>query len=132
MEDITLPSGAKLRISLSSFAVAKALFEAVAAEAKEMRLDPQSDIDLDLMKNLFCTGFSSKRIDTALSECMKKCTYNGVRLTEETFEPEEARQDYVTVCLEVALSNLRPFTKNLFAELNRIAEKLGNSQKSKS
>lgn len=132
MDDIILPSGAKLKITLSPFVVSKALFEAVSAEAKDMRLDPQSDIDLNLMKNLFCAGFSSKKIDSALQECMKKCTYKGVRLTDDTFEPEDARQDYVSVCLEVALANLRPFTKNLFAELNRIGEKLGSSHKSKS
>jgi len=129
MQDIKLPSGATLKITLSPFAVSKALLEAVSAEAKDMRLDPQAEIDLDLMKNLFCTGFSSKKIDAALQECTKRCTYNGVKLTEDTFEPEDARQDYVTVCLEVALANLRPFTKNLFAELNRIAEKLANSPK---
>lgn len=131
MNDIKLPSGAVLKITLSPFAISKNLFEAVTEEIKLLKLDPQAELDFDLCKNLFCTGFSSKKIDAALQECMKRATYNGVKLTEDTFEPEDARQDYVTVCLEVALLNLRPFTKNLFAELSRIAEKAGSSLKSK-
>lgn len=123
MKELRLPSGAILKIGLASFAAAKSLFQAVSEEAKELKISAETEIDVSLMKDMFCVGISSKKIEAALWECMKKSTYNGLKITEETFEPEEARQDYLTVILEVAKENLAPFTKSLFAQYGDILKK---------
>ena len=112
-KEIDLPSGAKLRISLSAFAVSKALYQAVLEELKGLTLDPNADVDVNLFKDLFCAGFSSPKIEKCLNECMKKALYNEKHIDSGTFEPLEAREDYMSVCWEVALFNILPFTKSL-------------------
>ena len=112
-KDVVLPSGAKLHISLASFAVSKALYQAVLEEAKELSVDPAAEVDVNLFKDMFCAGFSSKKIEGCLNKCLEKTLYNGARITDATFEPIEAREDYLTVCWEVALMNLLPFMKSL-------------------
>lgn len=112
----TMPSGAVLKITLAPFAVGKALFQAFAQEAANVRLDSkllEVEVDLDLIKNLVCMGVASSKIDTALNKCFEKVTYNSIRVTADTFEDENARQDYVPALVEVATVNLRPFLKNL-------------------
>lgn len=117
--EIKLPSGAILKIALPPFDVSKALMQAVTEEAKGMKLNAESDL-AQIYKDVFCFGVSSRSIEAALWECMKKCTYNAgaadMKITKETFEPENARQDYLTVCVEVAKANIGPFVKSLYAE----------------
>lgn len=124
-KSITLPSGAKLDITVSPFAISRALYQAVLEECKALKLDPKAEIDVNLWKDLFCTMMSSPRIQAALDECMKRVIYNGRKIDADTFEPVEARDDYFTVCIEVAKENILPFTKSLFAQYGAILEKLG-------
>src|ERR1700693_2374718 len=98
-EDITLPSGAELKITHAPFSDSKALYQAVLEELKGMRLDPNADVDANLYKDIFCTGFASKKIEAALDQCMKRVHYNGAKITTATWEPVEAREDYFSVCL---------------------------------
>lgn len=114
-QSFTLPSGAKLEVTLSPFAVSKALYQAIAEDLKEIRISAGSDV-AGMLKDAFCAGISSKRIEQSLRECMKKATYNGVRITDDTWEPEESRQDYLPACLEVASVNVRPFMKSLWSQ----------------
>lgn len=123
----TLPSGAKLKITLAPFKDARALYQALLEEAKVLKLDPTAEVDVNLYKDLFCVGLSSKKIEAALWECMKRVTYNDSRITEDIFEPVEARDDYMTVCFEVAKANIMPFTKSLYAQYAHILEKLRNN-----
>lgn len=92
MTEIDLPSGAKLRISLSSFPVARDLFQASMETLKDTKISSSTEIDVNLFKELICSGFASKKMEKCLWECMKKSLYNGQKITEETFEPEEARE----------------------------------------
>lgn len=124
MKEITLESGRKLRISPAPFPLAKNLYQAVTEELKIVSLDPQAQVDVNFYKNLFCSGLSSKRIDSALAECLKRALYEGGPITEDTWEPVAAREDYLQVCFEVAKENLLPFTKSLYAKYYHILEML--------
>ncbi len=124
MDPIKLPSGAELQITLSPFEVSNDLFKAFLEEMKLLKIDPQADIDINLFKDLFCYGFSSKKIETCLYKCFEKSLYNKFKITKETFEPEDVRQDYLSVCIEVAKANIMPFTKSLSAEYSVIFEML--------
>lgn len=128
MKEVTLPSGAILKISVSPFAVARDLFQAVTEEMKNLHISASTEIDVNLFKDMFCAGVSSKRVEKALVECLKKATYNGLKITEETFEPVEAREDYIVVMFEVAKENLAPFMKSLFASFSDILKKNMPSQ----
>ena len=120
MREVTLPSGAKLAITLPPFAVSKALYQAVLEEAKALKLDPEADIDINLFKDLFCTAMSSKKIEACLNECMKRAQYNGLKIDADTFEPESARQDYIHACFEVARESVLPFMKSLSAQYGQV------------
>lgn len=122
--EVTLPSGAILKITLAPFKDARNLYQAILEEAKVLKLDPNAEVDVNLYKDLFCLGLSSKKIEAALWECMKRATYNGNRIAEDVFEPIEARDDYMAVCFEVAKANILPFTKSLYAQYAHILEKL--------
>lgn len=120
MQKVTLPSGAILEIGLSPFASSKALYQACLEEGKGLELDPKAEVDANLFKDIFCVGLSSKKIEACLWKCMEKSLYNEMKITEDTFEPVEARDDYLTVCFEVAKANIMPFTKSLYAQYSPI------------
>jgi hypothetical protein len=126
LKEITLPSGAILQITPAPFADAKALYQAMMAEARGVELQSRAQF-MDIAKNLICIGFSSRAIDAALTKCMARCTYNTHRIDEKTFEPLEARQDYTMVCMEVLEETIRPFSKNLSAVFSRLLSTIGEN-----
>lgn len=125
MKEIALPSGAVLKIMPAPFVEARALYQALMEEIRNIKVDPTADIDVNLYKDLFCVCLSSKRVEACLWQCMKRVTYNAngvgdLKITQDTFEPVENRDDYLKVCFEVGEENIRPFMKSLFAEYRRI------------
>ena len=112
---VLLPSGAELEITVSPFAVSKALYMAIAEEAKNLKMDANTELDTNFLKDMLLTAVSSKKIEIALDDCLKRVTYNGLKIEKDTFEPVEARQDYFEVMYHVARENVYPFTKNLCA-----------------
>lgn len=121
---VALPSGAELTIQLAPFADSKALYQAVLEEAKSLKIDAGADLDVNLFKDIFCSGFSSKKIESCLDKCLSRALYDGQKITAETFEPEGARQDYMAVCFEVASDNIAPFLKSLYAKFSVVLENL--------
>lgn len=123
VKEVKLPSGALLKIHPSPFSIAKALCQAVLKEAKGVEISSETELS-SVYKDLFCAGFSSELIDRCLWDCMKRCTYNSgagdLKIDDQTFEPVKAREDYLTVCMEVAKENILPFTKSLMQEFSRI------------
>lgn len=134
MKEVTLPSGAILKIGHTPWEISLALSEAVAEEFKGVAI--KSDLEMaTIYKDIFCTLFPSKKLKECLWKCFERCTYNSgkgdFRIDKQTFEAEEARQDYFTVCLEVGKQNIAPFVKAHSAGFFHILESLKNSQESK-
>lgn len=76
---------------------------------------------------------SSEEVFMCMFECLKKSTYNGIKITPEVFESEEARQDLYEVFFYSLKVNIYPFFKallSLFGIQLKIPE-FGESQKSK-
>lgn len=119
MKEIKLPSGATLKITPSPFADAKALYQALLREVRQVGINSQTEMG-EIFKNLFCMGFSSPEVEAKLLVCFKRCVYNSgkgdLKIDESTFEPIEARDDYMKVCMEVTRENVLPFVKSLYAE----------------
>lgn len=119
MREVKLPSGAVLKITPAPFSTSKALYQAVLRELRAIHLDSKVEMS-SLLKDVFCAGFSSAEVETALWECMARCTYNSgkgdLKIDADTFEPLPCRDDYVKVCAEVAKDNVLPFVKSLYAE----------------
>lgn len=131
-KDIKLPSGAILKIQASPFAIAKDLYQILLHEMKSIEINSKMQM-MNVYKDLFCIGYSSPSVEAALWKCFERCTYNSgagdFRITEDTFEPVKNREDYMTVCMEVAKENVAPFGKSLYAEYKRFAEMIANTPK---
>lgn len=110
-----LPSGATLKFNLAPFADAKDLYQVVAAEIKDVPFKKEMDT-IEVYKSLALIALSSKKIEEAIWKCLERARYNEVKVNKNTFESEEARQDYLEVLLEVAKENIAPFMKSLYAE----------------
>lgn len=123
MKTVVLPSGAKLDITASPFAVAKNLFQSVLKELKSVKVDSQAQV-FNLAKDTVCSLICSPEVEAALSECMKKVAYKDKRITADTFEAIDAREDYLEVCYEVAKENLTPFMRHVYAQYSPLLEKL--------
>ncbi len=127
VKKIKLQSGAELAITPSPFKEAKDLYQAVLEELKLLKLDPKSEVDVNFVKDLYCAGLSSRKIEEKLAACMKRVTYNGQKIDDNTFEPLEARGDYVDASYEVLKENISPFLKSLYAQFSPILGSLVKS-----
>lgn len=125
MREVVLPSGNKLEVSPAPFKDAKRLFQAVGGDFLKINLGEGDAELIDLLKNAICIGVSSPAIEAALEPCLKRCIYKGVKITPDTWEPVEAREDYLDVCVEVARENVGPFTKSLFAQFKVLSGAVG-------
>lgn len=111
-----MPSGAELTITPAPWADARDLYQSVFEELKTAKLDPEAEIDVNFRKDMLCIALSSKKIEARVWKCMERCLYEGLKIDENTFEPDKAREDYLKVCLEVSQENIRPFVKALLSE----------------
>lgn len=119
MIERTLPSGATLRFNVAPFADARELYQVILSEIKDVPFNSKRELG-EVIKELVCIVASSKPVEAAIWQCFKKALYNNVKITEQTFEPVEARDDYLTACLEVTKENIMPFTKSLYAEYGHL------------
>ncbi len=123
-----LKSGKELKVTLAPFAQSKALLQALLEEAKGIQLESATELDVSLFKDLVCTAIASQKVEAALLKCMERALYQGVKIGPDTFEPAEARGDYLEVCFEVAKENVLPFMKSLSAQFAAIREGLLKGQ----
>lgn len=121
LREVQLPSGNILQVDAAPFRESRRLYQAIGGEFLHVRLGGSEDLS-DLIKNVLCLGASSLAIEKALEPCLKRCTYNGLKIVEETFEPVAAREDYFDICVEVTKENVGPFTKSLFAQFKVLME----------
>lgn len=119
-ETITLKSGRELQLGLAPFSVGMKLFKTIANELKNVEIDLDTlDLkkiggkDINTLKNAIFQLAGSDALEMALFQCMERCLYDGQKIGRTTFEPEDARQDYLPVAWEVMKYNLAPFFKGL-------------------
>lgn len=125
---ITLDSGAKLEVQMASFANAHRLLKAFAHEAEQVKLNigvtqvtagellkmkNLTPDTYDMLKNFIARMIGSEELEAALWPCMQVVLYNSKPVSRETFEKEDARQDFLPVMREVLMANLIPFGAGL-------------------
>lgn len=132
MQTHKLPSGAELRFNLAPFKNGRSLYQSILREVKTIRLDDNDELSMDMFKDLFCVVLASEEIEKNLFVCMEKALYDGIKITDDTFEPEEARQDYLECLMIVAWENILPFGKALFVQYAPIIAKVKKGLTSKS
>lgn len=126
-KEIKLPSGAVLVIQPAPFVDAKNLYQTMLKEIKTVSIQTELEV-ANLFKDIFCTGFSSPAIEACVKECLKRCTINNLKITDEVFEPVECREDFPVVYSEVAKENVAPFLKNLFADFKKFTGMINQFQ----
>lgn len=119
-ETITLASGASLELGMADFKVGLRLFQVICRELKLVDIDIDfsnlkqlAGKDINTFKNAILQLAGSESVEKAVFDCMAKSLYNGQRIEPKTFEPEDARGDFLPVAWEVIKYNLVPFFKNL-------------------
>lgn len=71
---------------------------------------------------------SSKEVFDDIFNCLKKSTYNGIKITKDVFEDESARSDIYEVFLYCLKVNVYPFFKSLLSQLSSNQEENGENQ----
>lgn len=127
MREVKLPSGAVLGVKAAPFPDAKALYQAILRESKGLIQSSKTDMAA-VYAEIVRIAFSSEEVEAALWKCMVRCTYNRLKIDNQTFEPIEARDDYMQVCIEVGKENVFPFLKSLYAEYGAALKRLINAQ----
>ena len=99
-----------------SWALVQAIVNAlkgVQVELSSLDMKAVTGQDFNAVKNALCQLMGSKTLRAAMEQCSKRCLYEGLKITKDTFEPENARGDYLPCALEVIKFNCAPFFKNL-------------------
>lgn len=139
----TLPSGAILEITMAEFVVGEELLTAVMVEAERINfelgdisgVEKLSDLDinsevLNTLKNFLAKAMSSTLIKESIWKCLGRATRNGIKITPDIFDDEQARGDYLIIMKEALMFNLSPFFQSLGSLLKDIKKQRTTSQKS--
>ncbi|MCI4444368.1 MAG: hypothetical protein JHC39_12775 [Lentimicrobium sp.] len=127
MKEIKLPSGATLKISLAPFAESKSLYQAILEELKFTDITPRMEVSA-VFKNISFIAFSSKKIESCVETCFKRCLYDSgkgdLKIDSQTFESAENRIDYISAYTAVIEENITPFLSGLYVEFQRFMQRL--------
>lgn len=120
VEAITLPSGHVLELGVPEFSSAKKLFKTLARELRDVDVNLENlDLkeiggkDINVFKNVFLQVAASDAIEACVFECAAKSMLNGQKITVNTFNDVDLRQDYLLVAWEVIKLSLTPFFSSL-------------------
>lgn len=121
--EFTSQSGVKVKINFADFEDAMDLQSAILKEAAK------ADFSLDgaaITKDVDFSGFikagmsvaASKEVRELIFKCLARCTYDGQKITKQTFEDPESRKDYYEVIFACLKENLSPFFEGLISQLS--------------
>lgn len=125
MPEIKVPSGAKVVINAAPFIDAEDLKDSILQEVSRRGLDlrlnlekgKDQDIDFGGLISAALAVVASKEVRKALNKCLIRCTYNGEKITEATFEPVDRRKDYHDIQIACVKENVGPFFDGLVSKL---------------
>lgn len=110
-----------IKINPADFEAAENLKNAVLKELGASGIDIDgvsfdSEIEVSSFLNTALKAASSQDIQAALYACLIRCTFEGEKITKDTFEPVENREHYYPIMLECLKVNLTPFFKGLISQ----------------
>ena len=118
-----LPSGSKLDVTPLDFGEAFAVFQQVAKIIGLLELDLAGiDVGKDFLaqdlvkfKRPLAQVLSNHELEKAGKQCLKKCTYNGLKVTDSTWNDIDARKDYLFAMFFALKDNCGPFLEGAFS-----------------
>lgn len=130
MEFKTENTGVKVVIAPCSFQDAFRLKSAIQKALLKSGISLEEALDKDITSLVLAID-SDEEIMKCMFDCLKKSTYDGVKITMDTFESEEARGDLYDIFFQCLKVNIYPFFKPLLSRfgIELKAPKVGESQK---
>jgi hypothetical protein len=125
VKEVKLPSGSTVSFNdpPAPWEESQALYEALLEEGKRVRVSDADEI-FNVMKDVFCTAYASRSVKMAMKPLLARVLYNGAKITDATWEPVAAREDYYDLITEVAKENIAPFVKPLMQQFSPILAKI--------
>ena len=117
MEFTTAENNVKVVINPASFADAFRLKTEIQKALLDNKININEAMDEDLVSIILAID-SSEKVTDALFSCLVISTFNGIKITRDTFEPEEARYDLYEIFFYCIKVNVYPFFKNLLSRLS--------------
>lgn len=126
-KEIKLTSGNILNATMVTFSDGRNLYQSIIAELNNLNIDVGDQIDINFIKGIFCQLIISKEIEKNIWTCFNRTLYKKNKITLETFEPIDARGDYIEACMEICWFNLEPFIGGLFVKLSGVTSRITDS-----
>lgn len=122
MDDITLPSGAVLHITLADFEDADALQTALIKSGRDLPITADiANADVMVLKDAIITAATSPEVKVALFKCFERSTWNNQKINKallnDPAHAEQIRGDYYFMAWEVIKANCSPFFVPIFSRL---------------
>lgn len=121
-EKFTLPSGAVLEVTPLPYEEAWGVAQVLVSEIGKLNVDLKgidftslTAMDVLAFKNPICAIIASKEILDVVKAAFKRCTYNGQKITVDTFESSDSRADFLPVAFYVLKVNVSPFFGSLLS-----------------
>jgi len=127
------PSGAKVIINPADFKDSIDLKSAITGEIAKSTIDIDlSDLtqetDITDIVKLFMVLDSSPSVYNAVFKCLVRCTHNGEKITELTFDDVNNRQDYYEIVFHCIKENLSHFLVGLRSRLSIIMQSMSKDK----
>lgn len=130
MEFTSENTGAKIVINPCSFQEAFRLKSAIQKALLRNNVSLEAALEQDITSLILAID-SDEEILERMFDCLKKSTYDGIKITKDTFEDESARGDLYDIFFQCLKVNIYPFFKPLLSRfgIELKAPKMGESQK---
>ena len=123
--EIQLPSGAMLEVTPLDCGDSYAIFQQVMKvigllDIDLSKLDMTKDFraqDVLEFKRPLAQLLSNAELEKAAKKCLTRCTYEGLKVTEATWNPLVARQDFLFAMFYDLKENCSPFLDGVFSDL---------------
>jgi hypothetical protein len=123
-------NGVEVKINMADFITSMKLKKSVVDALRDSDIDISSidfnDIKsgaIDSIVQAILAADSSVEVEGALFKCLERCLYGNNKITRDTFEPVEAREDYYEIVIACLKVNLLPFFKPLLSKLDVLQAK---------
>lgn len=120
MQTFVTKTGAPVIINPAAWPEAKRLKKAIQQElagSTDVLRGFDASTDISVLGGLIMRVDGSDAVDAALWPCLARCTRNGDKITEQTFEDPAARKDYYEIVVACAKENLGPLVESLLSVL---------------
>lgn len=130
MEFTSENTGAKIVINPCSFQEAFRLKSAIQKALLKNNVSLEAALEQDITSLILAIDSDEEILDR-MFDCLKKSTYDGIKITKDTFEDESARGDLYDIFFQCLKVNIYPFFKPLLSRfgIELKAPKMGESQK---